>query len=588
MSGVAKGERTTKKRTANTNVKELLRKVPEEVRKQLEADLGAAAERLMQDEGTEEQAALSAAAEEIGLATKLPRFFKIYKKYAQEVRAPRREKIEDFIEQGAVFRQPVVRWLYGCLTKRPPGRRGPGKAEMGTASLFQQAFGFGQPLTSESHDYLTRDHGAQYAYDAPGGLSPKGLYTAIQKQIDDQGIHPALCIATNMEAVRQIGELTDEQGNPRFRHFCENLMADGTAIQSDHEQKWPKDGELNLGPEHARVGIGFYSGKLRESHENGETIREAGPGKFWIGYKLMMIVDMSTQIPLVWKLIPAGGDERKAARKLLKTLYRLWPECPAQRLVGDSLYFHGKDFIRDVIFKYGLAPVFHTRAGVSSHLPYMPDHPTMPGEWGVPSCTGCKKLMRLHEVAGCVTPKRRRKIGLKPGEMAQTAGARLRFRCNDCGQSCDSKIYEDPRIYTALPIAGDSEARVRREALLIRRNGIESLNATIKWRGNGNRDQRRARKATDRRMDWHFGLHLLYLTGRRLSHLNGDYDRAHQEAVACGAYRPGEPANFDEVTHRKQLRDRDRHWGPPIEPRSTNMPELSHIPKQLLALDDAA
>lgn len=582
------GGRNTRKRAAKTSVKQVLREAPQWLREQLAADREALAERLMREEGMEEADARETAAKELQVAARLPQFERIYKEHAQAVRAPKREKIEDFIEQGAVLRQPVVRGLLDYLTQRHGTRRGPAKAAMASASLIEQSFGFGQPLINQSHNRLTRDHGALWAYDHADGLTEKGLYTALQKQIDDPHVDPAICMAVNVELLRQISELKDEQGELRFPSVGKSLMVDGTAIQSDHEQKWPENGQLNLGPEHARVGVGFYGGKKRERQENGETIREAGASKFWIGYKLVIIADMSTQVPMVWKLIPAEGDERKAALELLESLYRLWPDCPAEYIVGDSFYFHSIDFSKRVVFNYGLRPAFHTRANVSNHLPYMPEHPEWPGEWGVPRCKGCSKLMRLHEIGGCVTLESRRKARLKPGEMAPTAGARLRFRCNDCGGTSSSKISEDPRIYTALPIAGDSEARVRREVLLIRRNGIESLNATIKWRGKGNRDQRRGRKATDRRMDWHFGLHLMYLTGRRLIHLNGGYERALAEATACGVHAPGKPANFDEVAHRRQLRDRDQHWGRPVAPRSTNLIELSTIPEQRLALDDAA
>jgi hypothetical protein len=47
---------------------------------------------------------------------------------------------------------------------------------------------------------------------------------------------------------------------------------------------------------------------------------------------------------------------------LLQRLFELWPECPAEFLVGDRLFGHSKGFLRTVIFAYWMWPITPWRA----------------------------------------------------------------------------------------------------------------------------------------------------------------------------------------------------------------------------------
>jgi hypothetical protein len=70
--------------------------------------------------------------------------------------------------------------------------------------------------------------------------------------------------------------------------------------------------------------------------------------------------------------VSGDADEPKVVLQLLQRLFELWPECPAEFLVGDRLFGHSKGFLRSVIFNYGLWPI----------TPWRADYPTD----AVPTC----------------------------------------------------------------------------------------------------------------------------------------------------------------------------------------------------------
>lgn len=61
-------------------------------------------------------------------------------------------------------------------------------------------------------------------------------------------------------------------------------------------------------------------------------------GRQCFGYKLVALISIALQVPIIWTLIPATGDERVALRVLIQALYRLVPRFPMRYLVGDGLY----------------------------------------------------------------------------------------------------------------------------------------------------------------------------------------------------------------------------------------------------------
>lgn len=562
-----------------------LSELPKRLREDLMGIFQEAVDTLMDRDDLSEHDARVEAVRILGPALRVPRFAKIHEEYRPAVVAPKRKDVIDAVESAAVQRQPAVRWLRERLDRRAPGSRGRSPSPAASATLMETAFGFGQPLINRTKKTLRSDWPTRWAYDEP--TMPKAdttVYSAVQTLVERADNHPIICQSACVEMARQIGEMTDADGNPRYPDFGKHLVVDGTKIPSGHSDDCYEDGILDAGPKCRGVGVGYY-GKSREQQENGETVTEATPGEFWIGYKLVVLADMSTQCVLVWKLISPSENERQAVLDCLELLFTLWEDCPAEVIVGDSLYMQSKEFLHKITRGYSMIPVFSTRRGVKQDLPFMPEHPVHPGEWGVPLCKKCDKLMRRHQVDGPITRQKRREYNEKRraagkpevpiGEIIDEV-AQIRFHCKDCKTSARTTVNYDPRIYTVWPISSDSETRARREALLVRRNLIESLNGRIKWRGQGNDGHRRTLSATDARMDWQISLHLLYLTGCRLVHLNGAYAKAEQEAREVGALTDDGLPRPDQVAARRLRRSRDRDWGAPAPPRVTVSRPLNH------------
>jgi hypothetical protein len=226
-----------------------------------------------------------------------------------------------------------------------------------------------------------------------------------------------------------------------------------------------------------------------------------------------------TSLPLVYAPFPATVDEREAATVLLEMLFWLWPDCPAEFLVGDSLYDHSNQFAIDLECKWGIHPVFsvHGRR----------DHQEIDGTVdGVPKCV--HGFMKREKADDFVAGTRRLKKGLRRGEDIGHRKARLRWCC--VAEICPRRttyFARDPRKHTYMPIAGDHMLRFKREALLCRRNSIEQVFSFLKMGGFFGPGALRAKWAkTLREACWAYMLPMLFMTARRLVHEMGAYDES--------------------------------------------------------------
>lgn len=237
----------------------------------------------------------------------------------------------------------------------------------------------------------------------------------------------------------------------------------------------------------------------------------------------MLIADTASTLPLVWSLVPANADERKETLALLKVLFRLWPECPMEVLVGDGLYDKSKDFAHELVFGYGIQPIFPKTGGYSRHLPHVATD-------GIPVCA-CKEPMVFKDTDGNLfTAAQRAKLGIPRGQEAPRLDGRLRWKC--AAGVCKTKSarpVDDPRLYTYHHRGGDHKLAYLRKALMLRRNAVESIFASVKHLGLGGRAVDRPSWADDDEMDWLVSTALVFQTGRRLIHEGGLYERAHDE-----------------------------------------------------------
>ena len=73
------------------------------------------------------------------------------------------------------------------------------------------------------------------------------------------------------------------------------------------------------------------------------------------GYQLVVLSDLATGIPLVWRLLPAGAgyNDHHALLLLLDDLFALDPEFPTEAIVADKAW-NSEDSVRDCAVRYGI------------------------------------------------------------------------------------------------------------------------------------------------------------------------------------------------------------------------------------------
>lgn len=120
------------------------------------------------------------------------------------------------------------------------------------------------------------------------------------------------------------------------------------------------------------------------------------------------------------------------------------------------------------------------------------------------------------------------------GKQAQD-NAYIEWTCrNGLCEPVQTKLKDDIRLYTYLPRSGSSDAARLRQALLLRRGAVETVNGCLKNLGVGRDAHQRVKWGGDIEMDWLTGLACCYLTGRRIAHETGDYQRAYEDAISHG------------------------------------------------------
>ena len=119
--------------------------------------------------------------------------------------------------------------------------------------------------------------------------------------------------------------------------------------------------------------------------------------------------------------------------------------------------------------------------------------------------------MKLKDWDGFMDADARLHAGIPRGQEVRP-NARLRWVCRNSKPSrrsgagickgVETKPHDDARVYTFLPRGGSHRHAALRTALLLRRNGVESINASMKNLGVGGKDQQRPGWAGDLEMDW--------------------------------------------------------------------------------------
>lgn len=197
-------------------------------------------------------------------------------------------------------------------------------------------------------------------------------------------------------------------------------------------------------------------------------------------------------------------------------------------LVGDSLYDQEEALAMELECDWDVHPCFPRAGKVSKAYPHVEND-------GVPSCP--HGLMHRDKHDDFPNATWRLKNGIPRGARAREDDARIRWRCPDKAPGCrkvTTRPRDNPRLYTVLPRAGDGPLAIKRQALLIRRNSVESVFSTLKNRGVGGKGHQRLKLIGDSPADWVISLAALHLTAARVAHETGAYADTHAAAEHLG------------------------------------------------------
>jgi hypothetical protein len=258
---------------------------------------------------------------------------------------------------------------------------------------------------------------------------------------------------------------------------CVRLGIDGTAAKAWVKQVGEQDDEAE-----ARI--------RRDSPNAGPRLieRPGTDGKvfatFWRGWYLVVLTDLATGLPLIWKLIDANRKEANAISWLLHDLYSLWPTCPTKVIVGDNAW-DDQELIRECLVLYGIQLV--ARKTRQSRL-HAEQNLTRFDSESISKFTGtgaayCRKHnIQLIRTKAEFAPRR----GLAPGEASKEHMFRVRFICpkeDGCGGQRGLHMSRHWSALAPLPHkkhVGRAKDHAYRVALYARRNHSEAVNSALK------------------------------------------------------------------------------------------------------------
>lgn len=219
--------------------------------------------------------------------------------------------------------------------------------------------------------------------------------------------------------------------------------------------------------------------------KQGEKIT-VGSGKLpteWRGYYFTVIADQASGLPLVWMLFDAANDEAPAIVPLLSRLYRLWPDCPAKLIAGDSAWDE-KEWNRLCETDYGIAPIFRIHESeIGKPWIVLDKDASRDGSVvaitreGQLVCAAHKKALPFDSFDA---PSR---AGLAAGKTNDEGQFRVRASCNHntpgappCGR-IGLRAKTNWHRLTRYPhySSGHPRRHAMRQAMLIRLNGVEAI-----------------------------------------------------------------------------------------------------------------
>lgn len=490
-------------------------------------------------------------------------------------RLPHRSKIAPEIEARAWVAHPVMQWLIALVCAGAPGR--PTDRTTPFAGMLHMVAN-SRPELQSSLRAVAQSLVLTWAYRV---RSPRAATSSAYSTVSAMSSRrpPGLCIHANLEMVMELATLTTRNGQPMFTDALRDIAVDGTLIPANAPQRAPGGRSPRERKRRERRIAGalrpmaqyvvYSAGRIIARAHDEQPSRRIGRECF--GYKLVELRSIALQVPIIWTLIPAGGDERVALRALIRALYRLIPEFPMRYLVGDGFYGMDSSLIEWLDRHYGVVGVFPLHAGIRKDLSYSKTR-------GVPKCKhGWARHLGVRQEWA---PPRRWSECVPPGRRTPGAPSH-RWACREgraCSEIRGTTAREDWRLFSPLPHAGDSRVAARRAALSHYRNIQESAFAAIKHRGVGADWPPRLRLGGDDTARWIVSLALLRETATRLAHASGAYDRLLTRAIDAGLLQMH--GGYPLPTNSLELRSAEQHdmlVRDVIEPLDAYPPTTWHI-----------
>lgn len=470
---------------------------------------------MRQDPGLSEAEAHRMAHEQLKtvLTSGGPELLRKIEQLAPTLTAPDRRLIHRMVEIAGITRLPAMRGLSAALERYAD--TGPHTDySCAIAVLMMMASGLSRPQIRAARQLLDGNALAGFALGHPVAKPESSLYDNV-KGIYQRTPSELTCVV-NVELMRRLAHGQPDRPGRMPTRIGEVGVVDGTDVPGHFQQRKPVDRimrALLVGSQAPRADF------VRYVNEDGQ------PFKSWTGYKLVLISDLASTLPLVWGVFPATVDERKAASSLIAMLFELWPDCPMSYLVGDADYDHAEQFHIDLESCWSIHPVF------ASHGQRLRNGNSLPD---------CKHgPMIFRHTDGYPTLAQRIKQNIPRGTPMDITGARRRWRC-PAGRCEDvtQRFLDDPRGHCFLPRHGNSPMSQLRTALLLRRNGVESVNAQLKHLGLGGTRQNKLRTKCETTLDWLIQWGLLTITATRFIHAEGLYEPTQEVAEQLDLLRP--------------------------------------------------
>jgi hypothetical protein len=298
-------------------------------------------------------------------------------------------------------------------------------------------------------------------------------------------------VAARIAMLRELRDLV-----PGGQRIGQTLMIDGSDCPAWVRQKGAARGsdyDNELRGRCPQAGYRMYKRNSQgtkvdvEAGDDARSLMASAKIKDWRGYYLMAIGDQATGLPLITLLVDASINEYDAVPMLLDQLYRVWPDCPAERIVGDSNF--DIDWLCELCERgYGLHPIF--RARNNSAYKHVSTQWTRDGSIDAVTKDGqliCATHNKPMGFKSMVTAKRTstdadgNEVALPAGSETDAGDFRVHCTCPE-GHNASFKAAFDWRRLTFYPHyrAGRPERYAERHAYLDRLSGQESFFNRIK------------------------------------------------------------------------------------------------------------